>query len=159
MQLIRGGRRRSSDIGGESTRPWRRRPISAQQEIDRILPVVEGLKTCGVIVSVDTFRAATMKAALAAGAKMINDITALRGDPESMGVVAAAGVPICLMHMQGEPGTMQDNPVYEDGRFRTYSIFLKAASRRARRRESGTRISSPTRASASASCRCTIYAC
>jgi dihydropteroate synthase len=112
LQLIKEGAS-IIDIGGESTRPGAT-PVSAPEEIDRILPVVEGLKSCGVIISVDTFHAATMKAALAAGAKMINDITALRGDPESMGVVAAAGVPVSLMHMQGEPGTMQDNPVYED---------------------------------------------
>lgn len=100
------------DVGGESTRPGAQ-PVAAQEEMDRILPVIEGLKDSGVVVSVDTYHPSTMKAALAAGAKMINDITALR-DPESMKIVAEAGVPVSIMHMQGEPGTMQDNPVYED---------------------------------------------
>lgn len=101
------------DIGGESTRPGAT-PVPVQEELDRVMPVIEGLRGCGVPLSIDTRKAAVMQAALAAGAGMINDITALRGDPESMAVVAGANVPVCLMHMQGDPCTMQDNPVYAD---------------------------------------------
>lgn len=102
------------DIGGESTRPGSA-PVGPQQEMDRILPVIEGLAACcGALLSVDTRHAATMKAALAAGAKMINDVTALAGDPDSLSVAASSGASVCLMHMQGEPGTMQDHPHYNN---------------------------------------------
>lgn len=101
------------DIGGESTRPGAQR-LTVEEEITRILPVIEGLRGKGALLSVDTRNSATMKRVLAHGAGMINDITALRGDPDSMGVVAAAGVPVCLMHMQGDPETMQDKPFYAD---------------------------------------------
>lgn len=101
------------DIGGESTRPGSA-PVTAEEEQARILPVIDGLKNCGAMLSVDTRNAATMRAAIVAGAHMINDISALRYDPESMDVVAAAGIPVCLMHMQGDPKTMQDAPVYKD---------------------------------------------
>lgn len=99
------------DIGGESSRPGAA-PVSPQEEMDRVLPVVEALKSCGALLSIDTRHAATMKAAIAAGAGMVNDITALAGDPDSVRVVAEAAVPVCLMHMQGTPQTMQDNPAY-----------------------------------------------
>lgn len=101
------------DIGGESTRPGAA-PVSVQEEMDRVLPVIEGLRGGGVMISIDTRHAATMRAALAAGAGMINDVTALTGDPDSLAVAAAARVPVCLMHMRGVPGTMQDRPHYED---------------------------------------------
>lgn len=99
------------DIGGESTRPGAT-PVSPQEEMDRVIPVIEGLKDCGKLVSIDTRHAATMRAALAAGAGMVNDVTALAGDPDSLRTVAEAGVPVCLMHMKGTPADMQNNPSY-----------------------------------------------
>ncbi len=109
------------DVGGESTRPGAA-PVSIEEEIARVQPVVRALSEAGskagskagALVSIDTRRAAVMKAAIEAGAKIINDITALTGDPDSLAVVAKSGLPVVLMHMQGEPGTMQDNPQYED---------------------------------------------
>ena len=101
------------DIGGESTRP-RADPVSLEQELDRVLPVIEALAKEGVRVSIDSRNAPVMEAALAAGAEIVNDVTALTGDPDALKVVADAGVPVILMHMQGEPRSMQDNPVYDD---------------------------------------------
>jgi dihydropteroate synthase len=98
------------DVGGESTRPGAA-PISATEERKRILPVVEALRE--VPVSVDTRRPEVMQAALGAGASMINDIEALR-TPGAIEAVAKSGCGICLMHMQGEPGTMQVDPRYGD---------------------------------------------
>lgn len=100
------------DLGAESTRPGAA-PVSASQEIDRLLPVLEGLKDLGRPVSVDTRHAATMRAAAAAGAALINDISALEGEG-SLAAAAASGLPVVLMHMQGEPGTMQQAPRYDD---------------------------------------------
>jgi dihydropteroate synthase len=101
------------DIGGESTRPGAK-PITVQEEIDRVLPVIERLKDAGMPISIDTRHAEVMRTSLAAGAVILNDVTALTHDPESLGVAAASGGPVVLMHMQGEPGTMQDNPRYDD---------------------------------------------
>lgn len=101
------------DIGGESTRPGAA-PVSVEEEQARILPVIRGLKDAGALISVDTRHAATMRAALEAGAGMVNDITALAGDPDSLAVVASSGARVCLMHMKGAPETMQDAPVYGD---------------------------------------------
>ena len=101
------------DIGGESTRPGAKK-ISVQEEQDRIIPVIEALNKEGVCMSVDTQNASTMQAAVAAGAGLINDISALTADEKSMSVVARCGVPICLMHMQGNPVTMQKNPEYDN---------------------------------------------
>ena len=100
------------DVGGESTRPGSA-GVEADQEIGRIMPVVRGLVERGIVVSVDTAKAAVAAAALEAGAEVINDVTAL-GDPEMAGVVAAAGAGLVLMHMQGTPRTMQDDPHYDD---------------------------------------------
>lgn len=100
------------DIGGESTRPGAD-PITEQQEIDRVVPVIEGLKDAPAIISIDTYHAATIKAALEAGAGMVNDVTALSGDSGSLEAAQGAGR-ICLMHMQGTPRTMQENPQYDD---------------------------------------------
>ena len=101
------------DIGGESTRPGAL-PVPANEEIDRVLPVIEALAAAGVPISIDTRHAAVMRAALQAGARIINDVTALSGDPESPATVAAAGdVPVVLMHMLGEPQTMQNDPRYD----------------------------------------------
>ena len=99
------------DIGGESTRPGAA-PISVQEELDRVIPVVETLaRQTGTLLSVDTSTPEVMRAAVDAGAGMINDVRALRM-PGALGAAAAVGVPICLMHMQGEPRTMQANPCY-----------------------------------------------
>ncbi|HTY98445.1 MAG TPA: dihydropteroate synthase [Rhodocyclaceae bacterium] len=100
------------DIGGESSRPGAE-PVSVGQELARVLPVLEGLRDCGVPLSVDTVKPEVMAAAIAAGADMINDIAALRA-PGALAVVAASRAGICLMHMQGEPRTMQQQPEYGD---------------------------------------------
>lgn len=100
------------DLGAESSRPGAV-PTPLQEELDRLLPVLERIVAWGVPVSVDTYKPAVMQAALEAGAAMINDITALK-DPEAMAVVAAGSCSVCLMHMLGEPRTMQNNPVYRD---------------------------------------------
>ena len=101
------------DVGGESTRPGSQ-AIDAAEETRRVGPVISGLKAGGAVISIDTRRAAVMEAALAAGAAVINDVTALTGDPRSLEVAAQAGVPVVLMHMRGEPGTMQSDPRYDD---------------------------------------------
>ena len=99
------------DIGGESTRPGAE-AVSVDEELRRIAPVLEGLD--GAPVSIDTSKAEVARRALELGAELVNDVTALRGDPELAGVVADAGVFLCLMHMQGEPRTMQADPQYDD---------------------------------------------
>lgn len=101
------------DIGGESTRPGSS-PLGPQEELARILPVIRGLKDCGAVLSVDTRHAVTMEAVLAEGVTMINDVTALEGDARSLSILAAAEGPVCLMHMQGTPQTMQVEPHYDD---------------------------------------------
>jgi dihydropteroate synthase len=101
------------DVGGESTRPGAK-PVWAQDEIDRVLPVVERLARGGAAVSIDTRKSEVMSAALGAGARMINDVSALTFDPRSADTVAAAGVPVVLMHHLGPPETMQQDPRYED---------------------------------------------
>ena len=100
------------DLGAESSRPGAR-PVPAQQEIDRLLPVIEALRDCGVPLSVDTVKPEVMAAALAAGADMINDINALCA-PGAIEAVAASRAAVCLMHMQGAPASMQDDPRYTD---------------------------------------------
>ncbi len=101
------------DVGGESTRPGAA-PVPAELELARVLPVIEVLAADGIAVSVDTSKAEVAEAALAAGAVLVNDVTALRGDPGMTAVVAGAGADLCLMHMLGEPRTMQDDPRYDD---------------------------------------------
>jgi dihydropteroate synthase len=101
------------DVGGESTRPGSD-PVSAEAELERVLPVVEGLAADGIAVSIDTSKAVVAEAALAAGAVLVNDVTALRGDRAMAEVVAGAGADLCLMHMLGEPRSMQDDPRYDD---------------------------------------------
>lgn len=101
------------DVGGESTRPGAD-PVALEEELRRVVPVVRELAAQGAVVSIDTRRAQVMAEALDAGAALVNDVTALAGDPESLPLVARAGVPAVLMHMQGEPGTMQSNPRYDD---------------------------------------------
>jgi dihydropteroate synthase len=99
------------DIGGESTRPGAE-GVSAVEELRRVLPVLEGL--AGAPVSVDTSKAEVAARAIELGAELVNDVTALRADPRLAEVVAGAGVYLCLMHMQGEPRTMQEMPRYDD---------------------------------------------
>ena len=101
------------DIGGESTRPGAK-AIDVKEEIARIVPVIAGLKGKAKWISVDTRNAATMEAALKAGANAINDISALTHDPASIDIAAEAQVPVFLMHMQGTPQTMQKNPSYKN---------------------------------------------
>jgi dihydropteroate synthase len=103
------------DIGGESTRPGAS-PVGADEELARVYPVIQGLAVGRphAQISIDTSKAGVAAAALDAGATMVNDVTALRGDPKMADVVAAAGVDCCLMHMLGEPRTMQEDPRYED---------------------------------------------
>lgn len=100
------------DIGAESSRPGAA-PVPAQQEIDRLLPVIEALHGCGTPLSVDTVKSEVMRIALNAGADVINDINALRA-PGALDIVAASKAGVCLMHMQGNPGNMQDDPHYTD---------------------------------------------
>ena len=101
------------DVGGESTRPGAS-PVWEGDEIERIAPVIRQLAAGGAAVSADTRKADVMTAALEAGARMINDVSALTYDDRSAGVIAAAGVPVVLMHHQGAPETMQEDPRYED---------------------------------------------
>jgi dihydropteroate synthase len=114
------------DVGGESTRPGAE-PVSAEEELRRVLPVIEGLATAlagghaptgaagsAALISIDTSKAAVARAALDAGAQLVNDTSALGGDPEMAAVVAESGAECCLMHMRGEPRTMQLQPRYED---------------------------------------------
>lgn len=101
------------DIGGESTRPGAA-PVPVEVEIARTVPVIRALAAEGAVISIDTRHAAVMRAAAAAGAAIINDVTALTGDPDSLAVAAATGLPVVLMHIQGEPQTMQDAPRYDD---------------------------------------------
>ncbi len=101
------------DIGGESTRPGAG-DVSEQQELDRVIPVIERLaRECDRPLSIDTSKPAVMRAAVAAGAGLINDVRALREDG-ALSAAAELGVPVCLMHMQGEPRTMQQAPDYDD---------------------------------------------
>jgi dihydropteroate synthase len=100
------------DLGAESSRPGSE-PVSQQQELERLLPVIGGLLDCGVPLSVDTVKPVIMSAALAAGADMINDIFALQA-PGALEAVSASNAAVCLMHMQGEPRTMQSDPRYAD---------------------------------------------
>lgn len=101
------------DIGGESTRPGAEN-VSEQQELDRVLPIIESVRTVtDVPISVDTSKPGVMRAAVAAGASMINDVASLRADG-ALAAAAELGVPVCLMHMRGEPRTMQDDPRYDD---------------------------------------------
>ncbi|MGQ9477063.1 MAG: dihydropteroate synthase [Candidatus Bipolaricaulia bacterium] len=102
------------DIGGESTRPGAT-PVPAEVELERVLPVIEGIRErAKVPISIDTYKAAVAEAALKAGATMVNDISALRFDPRMSEVLKGFDVPVVLMHMQGEPRTMQQNPRYDD---------------------------------------------
>jgi dihydropteroate synthase len=103
------------DVGGESTRPGAD-PVPAGQELERVGPVLEGILAAdtGAVVSIDTSKAVVARAALDAGAAIVNDVTALRGDPEMSFLIAERGAQCCLMHMLGEPRTMQSEARYDD---------------------------------------------
>lgn len=101
------------DVGGESTRPGAD-PVDETAELERVMPVIEGLVSRDVLVSIDTRRAGVMRAAIDAGVSLINDVSGLADDPDALAVVAASSLPVILMHMQGQPGTMQDDPTYAD---------------------------------------------
>ncbi len=101
------------DVGGESTRPGAS-AVTAQEELDRVIPVIESIhRECDAIISIDTSKPEVMREAVKAGAGMINDVRALR-EPGAMEAANETGVPVCLMHMQGEPRTMQKTPEYTD---------------------------------------------
>jgi dihydropteroate synthase len=119
------------DVGGESTRPGSD-PVSPEEEARRVIRVIRGIMADrpDAIVSIDTYRAGTAEAALEAGARVVNDVTALRGDPRMAEVVAAARCPVVLMHMLGEPKTMQRDPRY-DGVVREVRGFLAARTEHA----------------------------
>jgi dihydropteroate synthase len=103
------------DVGGESTRPGAD-PVSETEELRRVLPVIEGLRERGLdaTISIDTSKLAVARAAIDAGASLVNDVTAFRAEPELAALVAERGVDCCLMHMRGEPRTMQQAPFYDD---------------------------------------------
>ncbi|OWF65810.1 dihydropteroate synthase [Polynucleobacter hirudinilacicola] len=111
------------DIGGESTRPGAE-PVELQEELDRVLPVIEALKDCGVPLSIDTYKAETMRQALHAGVDCVNDIWALRQDGAVDAVLESQDCGIVLMHMQRDPLTMQFNPEYQDV-VTDVTLFLK----------------------------------
>lgn len=114
------------DVGGESTRPGAA-PVSEAEEIDRVRPVIEALSAEGALVSIDTRKPAVMEAAAAAGAGIINDVTGLTGDPRSFDTAVALGLPLCLMHMQGEPQTMQADPQYDDAPAEVFTFLAGQA--------------------------------
>ena len=115
------------DLGGESTRPGAE-PVSAETELDRVLPVLRELRGADVLVSVDTYKPEVAAAALKAGAHLINDVSGLR-DPEMTRVCAAAGAPAVVMHMQGTPKTMQTSPHYDDVRLEVQTYLHETAGR------------------------------
>lgn len=110
------------DIGGESTRPGSD-PVEAEQEAERIVPVIEGLAGVGAVLSADTRKASVMAKATKAGAHILNDVSALTHDPSSLEVAANSGLPVILMHAQGDPKTMQDDPRYDDVLLEVYDYL------------------------------------
>jgi dihydropteroate synthase len=111
------------DIGGESTRPGAT-PVPPDEELKRVIPVIEGLRDVGVPLSIDTYKPQVMQAAITAGADIVNDVFALR-EPQALEIVAASQAGVCLMHMQGHPQTMQADPQY-DNVVSEVKDFLKA---------------------------------
>ena len=111
LQLVEEGAE-ILDIGGESTRPGAT-PVPLDEELKRVIPVIEGLRGVGVPLSIDTYKPQVMQAAITAGADIVNDVCALR-EPQALEIVAASQVGVCLMHMQGRPQTMQADPQYDD---------------------------------------------
>lgn len=135
LEAIEKGRRMARegadiiDVGGESTRPGAQ-PVTVGEELERVIPVIEGLRDCGKPVSIDTRNPTVMKAALAAGAAILNDVSALTHDPQSLSVAAASEAPVVLMHARGTPDTMNTDPCYGDvlcDVFDTLEIRVRAA--------------------------------
>ena len=116
------------DVGGESTRPGAA-TVSVQEEMDRILPVIEALAADGHCVSVDTRKTAVMEAAVRAGARIVNDVSALAHDPQAAATVARLKVPVILMHMRGEPATMMQHAHYEDAALEVFDELGTAITR------------------------------
>jgi dihydropteroate synthase len=118
------------DVGGESTRPYSKK-ISVNEEMERVIPVIEALKKAlDIPICIDTYKSEIAKMALKAGASMVNDISAFRFDPDLISVVRESEVPVILMHMKGTPDNMQDNPTYDDLMGEILD-FLKSAVNRA----------------------------
>jgi dihydropteroate synthase len=116
------------DIGGESTRPGSE-PVPLEEELQRVLPVIEGLAgEPGVVVSIDTSKAEVARRALDAGASIVNDVSALRHDPEMLEVIVSSDCGVVLMHMQGKPSSMQNSPTYENVFYEVYT-FLQSRIR------------------------------
>lgn len=115
------------DVGAESSRPGAI-PTPENEELRRLIPVLEEISTWGIPVSVDTYKPVVMRAALAAGATMINDIAGM-ADPDAISAVAATDCAICVMHMQGRPGTMQQAPYYQDVIAEVHDFLLLAVER------------------------------
>jgi dihydropteroate synthase len=111
LQLVEEGAE-ILDIGGESTRPGAT-PVLLDEELKRVIPVIEGLRDVGVPLSIDTYKPQVMQAAITAGADIVNDVCALR-EPQALEIVATSQAGVCLMHMQGRPQTMQADPQYDD---------------------------------------------
>ena len=117
------------DIGGESTRPGAE-PVGEAEELDRVLPVIEAIRSrSDVFISVDTSRSLVMREALALGANLINDVWAFRREPDAFDVAVSERAPVCVMHMQGEPGTMQRAPEYGDVVAEVSEFLVHHASR------------------------------
>lgn len=113
------------DVGGESMRPGAK-PIGVQEELDRVIPVIEALRDCPIPISIDTHKPEVMKAAILAGAGLINDVTAF-ADEAALSFIAQTQVPVCLMHSQGTPQTMQQQPHYADVVDEVCQSLLKSA--------------------------------
>jgi len=116
------------DIGGESTRPGAT-PVAPEAELERIIPALRRLAADGRCVSIDTRNASVMRAALESGAAIVNDVSALTHDPESFEAVRRSGAPVILMHMKGEPGTMNDDPRYDDVVSEVFDSLAEQAER------------------------------
>jgi hypothetical protein len=144
------------DVGGESSRPGAQ-PVSADEELRRVLPVIEALAGLGVPLCIDTVKPEVMRRAVAAGASLINDIAALRA-PGALEAAAESGAAVCLMHMQGEPRTMQATRATATS-WRRCEISSPGGWRRRKRQASRTSASSSIPASASASGSSTIWPC
>ncbi|SMG12793.1 MULTISPECIES: dihydropteroate synthase [unclassified Paracoccus (in: a-proteobacteria)] len=127
VRLLAGQGAEILDIGGESTRPGARE-VPVAEEIDRVTPAIEAARGLAVI-SVDTRKAEVARAAVDAGAHMVNDVSGFDFDPDMAGMVAASGVPVCLMHAQGIPETMQDNPTYGDVLLDVYDALAERIAR------------------------------
>ena len=127
LQLVQDGAD-LLDIGGESTRPYSQ-PVGEAEELSRVLPVIKAIcSQVNVPVSIDTSKASVAEACLVAGAEIINDVTALAGDPRMIEVARQARAGVCMMHMQGTPQTMQDNPTYEDVVAEVYHYLRERAA-------------------------------